>query len=385
MKSSLTLVPSSEIAATTAEQASPAEPMADAKVESEQSDKVPRLRLVGPENQADFIKDALATRVKRKPRKRKAEEVSDGKPSNAVAKTVSEKKVRKPAVRKPRIQKAGVRSEDGKNGLTQEIALTDERRQVLAGMIDLLIMVADAKAESLIEMVVSDLGEEAPVELSGAFEGPVDPAIISDFQEAVGAVLEGFTEVTSPAEPLELSEHNAQAQSSEQIPLKVLGQLMVSLDNDPFEATEWTLFEEQFTSRWYDSKKEAMEGLHAMMVDTGLNYACETKLISRHFSLQDYVYKRYSIHAVVGVYADYQECNDQKQCHAQDVKISEVIVPDAQAAFDKAQAMHKADRRAQMKPDSNLYDNCLKWFSVACFLALALGVIKTAFETGFFG
>ena len=79
MKSSLTLVPSSD---TAIQDSDAALPVGD-KATSDEVESKPHLRLVGPENQADFIKDAIATRQKRKPRKRKAdsEDAASSKPA----------------------------------------------------------------------------------------------------------------------------------------------------------------------------------------------------------------------------------------------------------------------------------------------------------------
>ena len=380
MKSSLTLVPSPDAAAQVEVTVSLE---VDDKAKSTEDGAKPHLRLVGPDNQADFIKEALAAgRQKRKPRKRKADADVDTKPSKAVAKTIAEKKPRKPAVRKPRAKKSASVAPESTDVLPPSLTITPEKLRAISCFIDLLSQVAEHKADELLESMVGALGDEAPIELQEAFEGPANPQIIEDFSTAVDAVLLSLSEPDSNSS---LSSTEKAQPQPEMIPLRVLGPMLVSLDNDPFELTEWTLFEENFTSRWYDSKAEAMQGLQAMMVEAGLNYACETKLISRYFSLSDYVYKRYSINAVVGIYADYTECQDQDQCRTQDAKIDNVLVPEAQIAFDKAQVIHQAERKVQMRPESNLYDNSLKWFSIACGVALALSVLKVAVETGFFG
>lgn len=377
MKSSLTLVPSPE-------QAAPDEVSINHvgdKAKGDDDSAKPHLRLVGPDNQADFIKDALAGRQKRKPRKRKSDADVDAKPSKAVAKTISEKKPKKAPARKPRAKKSTA-AQEGTDVLLKINPLSSEHRSALSGLIGVLSELAERKADELLESMIGALGDDAPVVLQNAFEGPANPQIIADFSAAVDAVFHSLAETHEQLNPVKPGSPEVQA---EKLPLRVLGPMLVSLDNDPFELTEWTLFEENFTSRWYESKNEAMEGLQAMMVEAGLNYACETKLISRYFNLSDYVYKRYSISAVVGVYANYTDCHDQDQCRNQDAKIDNVIVPEAQIAFDKAQALHRSDRKTQMKPESTLYDSSLKWFSVACGVALALGVLKVAVQTGFFG
>lgn len=380
MKSSLTLVPSSD---TAAQEEVTVLLEVDDKTKGVEDGAKPHLRLVGPDNQADFIKDALAAgRQKRKPRKRKSEAETDAKPSKVAAKTASEKKPKKPAPRKPRAKKPDAVTAGSTDVLQSVSQLSSEQRLAINAFAEILSQVAGQKAEELLSSMVSALGEDAPLNLQEAFEGPANPQIITDFETAVDAVMLSLAE--PECEP-ELGTATEGAAKSEMIPLRVLGPMIVSIDNDPFELTEWTLFEENFSSRWYDSKAEAMQGLQAMMAESGLNYACETKLTSRYFNLSDYVYKRYSIGAVVGVYANYTECNDQDQCRNQDAKIENVILPEAQIAFDKAQAIHLADRKAQMKPESNLYDNSLKWFSIACGVALAIGVFKVAIETGFFG
>lgn len=380
MKSSLTLVPSSD---TAIQDSDAALPVGD-KATSDEVESKPHLRLVGPENQADFIKDAIATRQKRKPRKRKADS-EDAASSKPAAKKPPQKKTKQPAVRKPRAKKIVAATLESTNVLQVEACVSEDQRLAIADLVGALSQVAEQKAEALIEFLISDLGEEAPVALPEAFEGPADPRLVTEFSEAVDAVLQSLTDTPAENEAQSIvDECVIEAAKAEQLPLRVLGQMIVSLDNDPFELAEWTLFEEDFKSRWYESKAEAMEALQAMMVEAGLNFACETKLISRFFNLHDYVYKRYSISAVVGVYANYTECSDQDKCRSQDAKIDSVIVPEAQIAFDKAQALHLSERKMQMKPESKLYDNCLKWFSVACCVALAMGLLHEALKTGFF-
>lgn len=378
MKSSLTLVPSTD----TAVKAEDPVPLPSESLTGDGAEAKPHLRLVGPDNQADFIKEAVAAKPKRKPRKRKADTAESTNSSSTANEKAAEKKPRKAVARKPRPSKANASTQKSTDVLLPEDSASTGREEAIGSLINLLSQIAESKAESLIEIVIRDLGEEAPVELSVGFQGPADPRIIADFSVSVDSLLsdvmaqKALDSTASAEEPLT---------QQDQIPLRVLGPMIVSQDNDPFELTEWTLFEENFASRWYDSKSEAMEALQSMMTEAGLNYACETKLISRFFSLQDYVYKRYSITAVVGVYADYTECADQEQCSSQDAKIDNVIVPEAQIAFDKAQALHAAERKAQMKPESRAYDHFLKWFPIACYVALALGLLNVALETGFFG
>lgn len=383
MKSSLTLVSSSDSAAKVEEQILPPE----APAASDMGDKKAHLKLVGPENQADFIKDAISTRPKRKPRRKKSE--ADGaaeKDETAVADSVKPPRKRA-ATTKPRPKKAPATTEaDLPQSLESKVVLSSEQITAITSLINTIRKVAEAKACLLVDAVIADLGDEAPVELPEAFEGPANPLIASEFAHAVDEVMEGLKADLPPtAEVIIEDDMLSEALSKDEpLPYRSLGQLLVSKDNDPFELSEWTLLEKNFTSRWYDSKSEAMEGLHSVMLDTGLNYACETKLTSRFFSLGDYVFKRYSLSAVVGIYAEYQDCDDPEKSKAQDAHLDNIVVPDAQIAFDRVQTLHSAERKMQMKPESKLYDQCLKWFSVACCVALALGVLKVAFETGYF-
>lgn len=377
MKSSLTLVPSTD----TAVQVEATAPLSDEHPASEGSELKPHLRLVGPENQADFIKEAIASKPARKPRKRKSDTDGDTTQSGAASSASTDKKPRKATARKPRAKKAVPAEQKSTDVLLPKKTVSAEQLRAFAALLDVLSQVAEHKAQALLDVIVSELGEEAPIALAEAFEGPADPRIITEFSASVDELLNDLAEQPDPA--IAVSNDEVEAKP-EPIPLRVLGPMIVSQDNDPFEPTEWTLFEEHFTSRWYDSKTEAMDGLQTLMTTAGLNFACETKLVSRYFSLRDYVYKRYSITAVVGVYADYTESADQEQCRTENAKIDHVIVPEAQIAFDKAQALHRAERKAQMKPEGRGYDHFLKLFPVVCYVALVLGLLNVALKTGFF-
>lgn len=376
MKSSLTLVSSSD----SAEQVAEVDLLPEAEAPSDQADKKPHLRLVGPENQADFIKETLATRQKRKPRKRKADgDESKAKKSKAVAKTVSEKKPRKPYTRKPKAVQPEAQAEESEQDTSVLLvpdAFYQDRQKALYDLIEVLSKFAESKADSLVQLVIADLGDEAPNSVEGEFDGQIDPLVTSSFESAVeqalmdSSIIETVDPATSPV--------------AETFTFNFIGELFVSAENDPFGPTEWTLFEENFTSRWYDSKAEAMTGLHDLLVNAGLNFACEVKVISRYFTISDYAFKRYAFTAVVGVYSEHQECGDQARCQAQDGKIKNLIVPEGQIAIDRIQALHRSERKAQMKPEGKLYDNLLKWFSYACAASLVVGVVKVAFETGYF-
>lgn len=366
MKSSLTLVSSSENAVQNDTNLAK-----DEEIGGSDDDKKPHLRLVGPENQADFVKEAVATKPKRKPRKRKsdAEAPAARKPSKAVEKTEAEKKPPKTTTRKAKVAEKSTSVLHPQNS-------SPEHLSAIKGLISTLAQIADMKADLLIVEVIQGLGEDAPQPLSEDFQGPADPRITESFASAIEDVLTSLADL--PAQP---------AQEIPNItPFRAIGQMFVSKENDPFGATEWTLFEENFTSRWYDTGKEAMEGLHALLVDAGLNFACEAKLISRYFKLDDYVYKRYCFTAVVGIYADFQESDDQERSDRQDCHLNHVVIPEAQALIERIQSAHRADRKKQMKPDNiQLYDKCLKWLAVACGASLFIGVANVAVQTGFFG
>lgn len=366
MKSSLTLVSSSENAVQ-----NDTSLVKDEEIGGSDDDKKPHLRLVGPENQADFVREAVSTKPKRKPRKRKsdAEAPAARKPSKAVEKTVAEKKPRKTTTRKAKVTEKSTSVLHPKKS-------SPEHLPAIKGLISTLAQIADMKADLLIEEVIQGLGEDAPQALPEAFHGPADPKITESFAGAIEDVLASISELQ--AQPIQ--------QSPKITPFRAVGEMFVSKENDPFGETEWTLFEENFTSRWYDTGKEAMDGLHALLVEAGLNFACEAKLIARYFKLDDYVYKRYCFTAVIGIYADFQESDDQDRSDRQDYHLNHVVIPDAQTLIDRIQSAHRADRKKQMKPDNiQLYDKCLKWFAVACGASLFIGVANVAVQTGFFG
>jgi hypothetical protein len=363
VKSSLTLVPLSDNAAQEQEKIL----LSEAEISS---DKKPRLRLVSPEVQADLIKEALSKKPNRKARKRNTTKAADT-PDKAKADKAQPvvKKPRKPYTRKAKPEPAQS---------IEPTPVTADMNVAIAGLLSVLHQACEkqtAELYSLLQSVIHELGDEAPLEdASEEILCFVEPETEAAFAAEVEALING----TEPSEPL------IEDLPALQHTYNFIGELFISEENDPFKETEWTLFEEDFTSRWYDTKKEALHGLHDVMVNAGLNYACELKVLTRVFALGDYLYHKYAVGAVVGIYSEHQPHADKAICDGQSARIHAQLIPDSLDVLQRISARHKADISKQIKPESQLYDKSLKWFSVGCLASLAYAMISMAINTGFF-
>lgn len=362
MKSSLTLVPPSDNAAQEQEKIL----LSEAEISS---DPKPRLRLVSPEVQADLIKEALSKKPNRKARKRSSTKAADA-PAKSKAKTEPVvKKARKPSTRK-------AKAEDTPS--IETVPLAADKSAAIAGLIGVLNQVREkqtADLHSLLQSLIHELGDDAPLE--DAKDEPlgfVEPEMEASFAAEVEALITGEATSEPLIEPLPEFKHT----------YNFIGELFISEENDPFKATEWTLFEENFTSRWYDTKKEALLGLHDVMVNAGLNYACELKILTRVFALGDYLFHKYAVGAVVGIYSEHQPHDDKALCDGQSARIHAQLIPDSLDVLQRISARHKADTAKQIKPESQLLDKSLKWFSAGCLVSLAYAMISMAIQAGFF-
>jgi hypothetical protein len=371
VKSSLTLVPISDKAAQEQEK------ILLSEAESP-SDKKPLLRLVSPEIQADLIKDALAKKPKRKARKRtpaKTEEATQATPESAEAPV---KKARKPYTRKPKASPAAAESADVLPA--EPVVICDEKKAAVGALIQVLHRFCEKQSDDLYAMlqsVILELGDDAPLEsASDEVLDFVSAEVEAEFEAQIEAVIAEVTQPESvadePPAPMPTFTFN------------FIGDMFISEKNDPFTENEWTLFEEHVTSRWYDSPKDAMSALHQLMVNAGLNYACETKILTRVFGLGDYLFKKYAFSAVVGIYSEHQAHEDKALCEAQALRIQNQMVPDSQDVLQRLIAKHESDARLQIKPENPYTDKILKWFSVSCLLSLAYAMVSMAIETGYF-
>lgn len=367
MNPSLTLVPISDNAAQEQEKIL----LSEAELPS---DIKPRLRLVSPEVQADLIKEALSKKPNRKARKRNPAKAAEA-PTKAKAKAekaeIVAKKPRKPYTRKPKTE------------MTQSIessATVADKNIAIAELTTVLKRVRDKQTDiihAMLQTAIVELGEDAPLE-DGSDEvlSFVETEMEAAFTAEIDALITGVENLSPLAETA-----NVQVVKPT---YNFIGELFISTENDPFKETEWTLFEHEFTSRWYDSKKDALNALHEMMINAGLNFACELKILTRVFSLGDYLYQKYAFDAVVGIYSDHQPHEDQAVCEAQSAKIHTQLIPDSLDVLQRISASHKAVALKQIKPETQWVDKSLKWFSVGCLVSLAYALISMAINTGYF-
>jgi hypothetical protein len=369
VKSSLTLVPISDNAAQEQEK------ILQSEAES-LSDKKPILRLVSPEIQADLIKDALSKKPKRKPRKRSSAQTVEATTATAENAEAPVKKARKPYTRKP---KASPAPTDTLEVVAAQL-VGEEKKSAVGALIQVLHRFCQKQTDELYGMlqdVILELGDDAPLEGEGhEVLNFVSAEVEAEFEAQIEAVI---AEVAQPQIAMDTPHVTMPT-----FTFNFIGDMFISEKNDPFTENEWTLFEENVTSRWYNTQKDAVNALHELLVNAGLNYACETKILTRVFGLGDYLFKKYAFSAVVGIYSEHQAHEDKSLCEAQALRIQTQVVPDSQDVLQRLVAKHESDARLQIKPENPYTDKVLKWFSVGCLMTLAYAMVSMAIETGYF-
>ncbi len=226
-----------------------------------------------------------------------------------------------------------------------------------------------------------------PVESWGVQEDePIMPS--GDLPNAVEVIPEDEATAEADSEEIE-AEIEAELEAEVVEPVlylhNTLGPLFISEEVNPFADNEDILYEHPVRSSWFDSKKEAIEGIHQLLLSSKLNFACEAKLEERVFYAGDFAYKKYAFECVVGLYMQTTRHHDHALCTqlASDINAWVPMAKDAAHASIESLKQTRAD---QMNPKASwLTPKKLNAISLVSFGLIATTLVQITVTSGVFG